>query len=153
MTNKEAYEIIEEVKNKICSRKYVTEQSEAFDMALELLKQGPCSDAISRHDVWFKLTNGAYDGETTEQFIDRIAKEIESAPPVIPKQKDNKMAEKRTIMCRHCNDLNDINTAILNNYRGWEGLHTAEDIISITYNSNRDYYVVSWINRDYTVER
>lgn len=57
------------------------------DDILELLEQDLCEDAISRQDVWFTLTNGAYPDETTEQFIDRIAKEIENKPPVYPKPK------------------------------------------------------------------
>lgn len=61
MTREEAYEIIEEVRDKICSRKYVTEQSEAFDMALELLKQEPCEDAISRKDIIAKIED-EYEG-------------------------------------------------------------------------------------------
>lgn len=59
---------------------------EFVKMSIKALEQEPCEDAISRQDVWFKLTNGAYDGETTEQFIDRIAKEIESMPSVNPQE-------------------------------------------------------------------
>jgi len=63
------------------------ENEDIFNYIIKALEQEPCEDAISRQDVWFKLTNGAYDGETTEQFIDRVAKEIESAPPVNPQPK------------------------------------------------------------------
>lgn len=49
-------------------------------------EQEPCADAISRKTVWVKITNGAYPGESTEQFIDRISKEVETMPSVTPKQ-------------------------------------------------------------------
>ena len=38
MSNEDAKEILEEIKNKICGHKYVTAQSEAFDIAIELLE-------------------------------------------------------------------------------------------------------------------
>lgn len=65
-----------------------------IDAAVKLFKQEPCEDAISRQDVWFKLTNGAYTGETIEQFIDRIAKEIENTLPVIPIRKKGKWCKQ-----------------------------------------------------------
>ena len=48
-------------------------------------RQEPCEDAVSRKDIYFKLTNGAYPNETTEQFIDRLVKELKALPPVTPK--------------------------------------------------------------------
>lgn len=47
----------------------------------------PCEDAVSRKDMYFKLTNGAYPNETIEQFIDRLVKELEAMPPVTPTQR------------------------------------------------------------------
>lgn len=44
--------------------------------------QEPCEDAVSRKDIYFKLTNGAYPNETIEQFIDRLIKELEVTPSV-----------------------------------------------------------------------
>lgn len=49
--------------------------------------QEPCKDAISRKDIYFKLTNGAYPNETIEQFIDRLVKELDDLPPVTPQSK------------------------------------------------------------------
>ena len=122
---------------------------ESTDMAIEALKQEPCEDCISREAILLEIEKikDNYGG-----LLD-VARFIRGLPSVNPKQKGNKMVEKSIIMWQYCNNLNDINTAILHNDRDWEGLHTAEDIISITYNSNHNYYVVSWINRDYTVER
>ena len=36
---------------------------------------------------------------------------------------------------QYCNDLNDINEAIKTKDKDWEGLTSADDIISITYNT------------------
>lgn len=49
--------------------------------------QEPCEDAISRKDIYFKITNGAYPNETIEQFIDRLVKELDALPPVTPQPK------------------------------------------------------------------
>lgn len=54
---------------------------------LKMLQAEPCGDAISREDMYFKLTNGAYPNETIEQFIDRLVKELEDMPPVTPTQR------------------------------------------------------------------
>ncbi len=43
-----------------------------------------------------------------------------------------------------CNDLNDINTAMLLHDPDWEGLESAKQIISITYDSNHGFYMVFW---------
>lgn len=54
----------------------------------------------------------------------------------------------KEIMWQYCNDPNDINDAIRRNLcRGdenWEGLESAEQIISITYDSHQGCYVVFW---------
>ena len=56
----------------------------ALDMAIKALEQESCEDAVSRNDIYFKLTNGAYLNETTEQFIDRLIKELKAMPSVTP---------------------------------------------------------------------
>lgn len=45
---------------------------------------------------------------------------------------------------QYCNDLNDINEAIKTRDEYWEGLTSANDIISITYDANHGCYVVFW---------
>jgi len=45
---------------------------------------------------------------------------------------------------QYCNNPNDINKAIKTKDKNWEGLTSADDIISITYNSNQGYYTVFW---------
>ena len=45
---------------------------------------------------------------------------------------------------QYCTDLNDINEAIKAKDKYWEGLTSANDIISITYDSNHGCYVVFW---------
>lgn len=52
-----------------------------------LVERHPCEDAVSRQDIYFKLTNGAYPNETIEQFIDRLVKELKALPPVEPTRK------------------------------------------------------------------
>lgn len=45
---------------------------------------------------------------------------------------------------QYCTDLNDIDYGIKSNDVDWEGLTSADDIISITYNPNHGCYVVFW---------
>ena len=45
---------------------------------------------------------------------------------------------------QYCNNPNDINEAIKTKDENWEGLTSADDIISITYDTNHDCYVVFW---------
>jgi DNA-directed RNA polymerase subunit RPC12/RpoP len=49
-----------------------------------------CEDAISRKDIYFKLTNGAYPNETIEQFINRLVKELKALPSATPTHKKGK---------------------------------------------------------------
>ena len=57
------------------------------------------------------------------------------------------MIVKKT-MWQYCKDPNDINDAILGNLYGretdWEGLESAEQIKSITWDSHHGCYVVFW---------
>lgn len=45
---------------------------------------------------------------------------------------------------QYCNDPNDINEAIKTKDKDWEGLTSANDIISITYDTNHGCYVIFW---------
>lgn len=45
---------------------------------------------------------------------------------------------------QYTRDPNDINTAIRNSDRDWEGLTSADQIINITFDSNHGCYVVFW---------
>ena len=45
---------------------------------------------------------------------------------------------------QYCDDTNDINEAIKTKDKNWNGLTSADDIISITYNIIRGCYVVFW---------
>lgn len=83
MTRKDAYEIIEEVKNKICSRKYATEQSEAFDIALELLKQESYKDAVSRSEIINRL-KGFERLHNEDELRTNLIDMIWNLPPVNP---------------------------------------------------------------------
>ena len=49
-----------------------------------------------------------------------------------------------------CKNINDINNAIVTHNENWPGLTSANDIISITYDSNQGLYVVFW---KYAMER
>lgn len=44
----------------------------------------------------------------------------------------------------YCKNPNDINEVIKTHDENWEGLTSAEDIISITYDTNHGCYVVFW---------
>ena len=44
-----------------------------------------------------------------------------------------------------CKDPNDINTAIVEQDSDWYGLKNAEQIVSITYDTNHNCYVVFWV--------
>ena len=48
-------------------------------------------------------------------------------------------------MWQYCKNLNDINHAIDEQNNDWEDLKSAEQIISITYDSNHNAYVVFWL--------
>lgn len=54
----------------------------------------------------------------------------------------------KNLMWQYCHDPNDINDAIYGNLYGretdWGGLESAEQIKSITYDSNHGCYVVFW---------
>ena len=54
------------------------------------------------------------------------------------------MKPKKFIMWQYVGDLNDINNVIMTDDADWEGLHSAEQIISITYDTNHGQYVVFW---------
>lgn len=54
------------------------------------------------------------------------------------------MKSKKFINWQYVRDLNDINTAIMTEDEDWEGLKSAEQIISITYDTNHGCYVVFW---------
>ena len=85
----------------------------AHRMAIKALEQEPCEDAVSRKDIYFKLTNGAYPNETIEQFIDRLVKELEDSPSVTPTHKKGKWIVEdsgnyngkwSTCYCSYCKD-------------------------------------------------
>ena len=54
------------------------------------------------------------------------------------------MEQKNHIFWKYCKDLNDINEAIDSKDSNWEGLTSAEDIISISFDSSQGLYVVFW---------
>lgn len=59
-----------------------------------------------------------------------------------------KNESKKYIMWQYVKDLNDINNAILTEDENWDGLKSAEQIISITYNINHGCYEVFWRYED-----
>lgn len=54
------------------------------------------------------------------------------------------MEQKNYISWQYCKDPNDINTAIDSKDDNWEGLTSAEDIISISFDNSLGLYVVFW---------
>ena len=53
--------------------------------------------------------------------------------------------EQAYLMWQYCKDLNDIEEAIKNKDENWEGLESLRQIISITFDTNHNCYVVIWI--------
>lgn len=45
---------------------------------------------------------------------------------------------------QYCKNLNEINRAIIDRNPNWEGLTSAEQIVSITFDTNHMCYVVFW---------
>ena len=52
--------------------------------------------------------------------------------------------KKQFIFWQYCKDLNDINDAIETGNGNWEQLKSADQIISVTYDTNHGLYVVIW---------
>lgn len=53
--------------------------------------------------------------------------------------------EQAYLMWQYCKDLNDIQKAIDGKDENWEGLESLHQIISITFDTNHNCYVVIWI--------
>lgn len=90
MTSEEEYEIAD-LQKRLDIAEYdkerFREKMTVLEEKLKAISTEPCENAVNRKDIYFKLTNGAYPNETIEQFIDRLAKELEALPPVTPKPK------------------------------------------------------------------
>lgn len=54
------------------------------------------------------------------------------------------MGRATLVMWQYCHNLNDINTAILENDPNWEGLISADQIISISWDISQMCYIVFW---------
>ena len=52
---------------------------------------------------------------------------------------------KKLLMWQFTHDPNDINDAIKFHDEDWEGLESAEQIVSITWNTSHMCYVVFWV--------
>ena len=55
---------------------------------------------------------------------------------------------KKYIMWQYVEDPNDINDAILTEDESWEGLYSAEQIISISWDAHQGCYMVFWVCED-----
>lgn len=51
---------------------------------------------------------------------------------------------KKLISWKFCKDPNEINDAILNEDEDWDGLKSADQIISISWDTHQMCYVVFW---------
>lgn len=54
------------------------------------------------------------------------------------------MKRAKLVNWQYCKDSNDINKAIMSNDPNWEGLESADQIISISYDTSQMCYVVFW---------
>lgn len=52
------------------------------------------------------------------------------------------------IMWQYCQNLNDINKAIEERNPEWEGLISAKQIISVSFDKRQGAYLVVWMNVD-----
>lgn len=52
---------------------------------------------------------------------------------------------KKFLMWQYARDPNEINDAIKNRDANWEDLESAEQIVSITFDTNHMCYVVFWL--------
>ena len=57
--------------------------------------------------------------------------------------RDN-VTKGRYVFWQYCKDLNDINDAIEQHDENWQDLTSADQIISITYDTSHMNYVVTW---------
>lgn len=65
-----------------------------------------------------------------------------------PVYREERKASPSGINWQYCKNLNDINRAIKERDENWEGLKSAEQIISITWDSHQGCYVVFWKESD-----
>lgn len=54
------------------------------------------------------------------------------------------MKRERLVNWQYCKNPNDINKSIMSNDPNWEGLESADQIISILYDTSQMCYVVFW---------
>lgn len=54
------------------------------------------------------------------------------------------MKQERLVNWQYCKDKNDINKAIMSDDPDWERLKSADQIISISYDTSQKCYVVFW---------
>ena len=52
--------------------------------------------------------------------------------------------EIKLVNWQYCKNLDEINAAIVSNDPEWSGLTSSKDIISITYDTNQECYLVIW---------
>ena len=117
MTKEEAKLVLDNARpqTKEIDRQFYDDEdlNNALDMAIKALEQQPSDDCVSRKDIYFKLTNGAYHNETIEQFIDRLVKELEALPPVTPTRKsglhwiERFNNEDKWLECPYCHKDSD----------------------------------------------
>lgn len=65
-----------------------------------------------------------------------------------PRYMEERKVNPSRINWQYCKNLNDINRAIEERDENWEGLKSAKQIISITWDSNQGCYVVFWKEGD-----
>jgi len=90
------------------------------------------TEYIERKKIWsaLNMANVPYNRE--------MEKAIESIPAA------DVIERKKHIVWQYCKDLNDINEAIETEDGNWEQLKSADQIISVTYDTNHGLYVVIW---------
>lgn len=104
--------------------------------------------STARKRIWAYCRYCGAEGPKTVQDIVGDSEEIASA---IVKWNERSYFEGQQMLKRitgvnwqYCKNLNDINDAIVNQDKDWDGLDDANKIISITYDANHSSYVVFW---------
>ena len=94
-----------------------------------------CTDRIKCRDCPWKTCDGEH--EVVELPRDLVI----AAHDMLRDGVDNK---RRFVSWQYCKDPNYINVAIDAQDENWDGLTSADQIISITYDTSHNLYVVVW---------
>ena len=100
-----------------------------------------CTDRIKYRDCSWKTCEGEHEVVELPRDLVIAAREMLKARDMLKDGVDNKRC---FVSWQYCKDPNDINVAIGMQDENWDGLTSADQIISITYDTSHNLYVVVW---------